>query len=246
MRYKLTIEYDGTNYLGFQKQPQELGKTIEGELLRAVKNITGEDVEIAVSGRTDRGVHAIGQVIHFDLEKDFESRKLPLAINAHLEEEDIAVVACEEVNENFHARFSSKKRHYRYVVINRHAPLKIQKNRAWLVKGKIDIAEVEKAAKYLLGTHDFTSFRDSSCQAKDPVKNIEKLEIIENGEEIYFDISAQSFLQHMVRNIVGTLIWVGYGKIAADDIPKILEAKSRPASGPNAPSCGLFFLGVDY
>lgn len=245
-RYKLTLEYDGTCYLGFQKQPESAGKSIERCMIESVKKMTGKEVEIVVSGRTDAGVHASGQVIHFDLQKNIAPHQLLRGLNSYLIGEQIAILRCEKVDENFHARFSSKMRHYRYVVVNRSATLVLQKNRAWHVPQKIDSFAMKEAATHLIGTHDFSAFRDAECQAKSPIRTIDKIEITQLGEDIFFDISAKSFLHHMVRNVVGTLIWIGIGKIAATEMEEILASKDRTKSGPNAPACGLYFVGVEY
>jgi tRNA pseudouridine38-40 synthase len=245
-RYKLIIEYDGTNYLGFQKQPRSAGKSIELELLEAIEKLTGEKVDIFVSGRTDAGVHAFGQVIHFDLHKKMPPERIVAGLNNYLREEEIAILSCEKVDESFHARFGSKMRHYRYIVVNRHSPPVLQKNRVWHVAKKLDVDAMKKAAKHLLGTHDFSAFRDAECQAKTPIRTILKIEVHEQNGQIIFDVSAKSFLHHMVRNIVGTLVWCGLEKIQPEEMKEILENKDRTKSGPNAPACGLYFTSVDY
>jgi len=246
MRFKVELEYCGTSYCGFQKQNDISQKSVEGVLQKALFDLTQSEVEIAVCGRTDAGVHALGQVIHFDLEKNFSPYQIVMGLNHHLKHEDVKVLNVFEVPADFHARFDTKMRHYRYHVINRRAPLVIQKDRAWHVAQKLDISQIKKAAQYFLGEHDFSSFRDAECQAKSPIRTIEKCEVTANGEEIIFEVSAKSFLHHMVRNMVGTLIYVGSGKIAADEIPQIIAAKDRTKSGPNAPACGLYFCKVEY
>ncbi len=246
MRYKITFEYNGTNYCGFQKQPDQPNNSVEEILENAVFDLSQERVKIFASGRTDAGVHALAQVAHLDLNKKFDADTVVAALNNHLRPAEIAVIACEIVDENFHARFSAKTRHYRYILVNRRAPLTLQKNLAWHIPQKLDLAAMTKAAKFLIGEHDFSSFRDSNCQAKSATKNIRKIEITKNGDEIFIEVSARSFLHHMVRNIVGTLILVGSGKIESDEMKNILESHDRTKSGPNAPSCGLYFLSVDY
>lgn len=245
-RYKLTVEYDGSLYCGFQKQSDIAQKSIEKVLEFAIFQLSQEQPKIVASGRTDAGVHALGQVIHFDLEKKFSPHQIIMGLNSYLREEQVVVLSCELVDENFHARFNSKMRHYRYRIINRSAFLTIDKNRAWHVAKKLDAAAMKKAAEFLIGEHDFSAFRDAECQASSPIRTIKKIEIKENGEEILIEVSAKSFLHHMVRNIVGTLSWVGSGKISAADIETILHAKDRTKSGPNAPACGLYFLKVEY
>jgi tRNA pseudouridine38-40 synthase len=245
-RYKITVEYDGTDYCGFQRQPDIEQKTVEEVLEKAALDLTGEKVKIVSAGRTDGGVHALGQVAHFDLEKNFDPKVIVSGMNNYLRQEAVCVLECEKVEENFHARLSAKMRHYRYEIINRRAPLTLKKNRAWHVSKDLDLEAMKRAAQVLLGEHDFTSFRDAECQASSPFRSIDKIEFIQNGEEILIEVSARSFLHHMVRNIVGTLMWIGIGKIPVDDMKKILEAKDRTKSGPNAPACGLYFLRVDY
>jgi tRNA pseudouridine38-40 synthase len=247
-RYKLIVEYDGSKYHGFQMQNENHIKTIEGQLKKAFKNFTQNDVEIVASGRTDSGVHAIAQTIHLDLAHQFSSHQMIMGINFYLKDEEIAVIDAEIVEENFNARFDAKMRHYRYEIINRKAPAVIDKNRVWHVGGKkLDILAMQKASEYLLGEHDFSAFRDAECQASSPMRTIKDIKIFTNDEEkIYVEVSAKSFLHHMVRNIVGTLVWVGKNKILADEIKGILESKDRSKSGPNAPSCGLYFLKTDY
>ena len=247
-RYKLIVEYDGSKYHGFQMQKENHIKTIEGQLTKAFKNFTQNDVEIVASGRTDSGVHAIAQTIHLDLAHQFSSHQMIMGINFYLKDEEIAVIDAEIVDENFNARFDAKMRYYRYEVLNRKAPAIIDKNRVWHVGGKkLDISAMQKASEYLLGEHDFSAFRDAECQASSPMRTIKNIKIFTNDDEkIYVEVSAKSFLHHMVRNIVGTLIWVGKNKILPDEIKGILESKERSKSGPNAPSCGLYFLKTDY
>lgn len=246
MRFKLEVEYCGTKYFGFQKQPDIEQKSIESVLKKAAFALSGKDVEIGVCGRTDAGVHALSQVIHFDLEKEISPYHIMMRMNHYLGLEEVKILKVEKVSDNFHARFDAKMRHYQYLVINRRTPLVLQKNRAWHVPLKLNLEEMKKAAEFFLGEHDFSSFRDSQCQAKSPIRSILKFEISQNKEEVLFEISAKSFLHHMVRNMVGTLIHVGLGKVSASEIPQILAAKDRTKSGPNAPACGLYFCGADY
>lgn len=245
-RYKITIEYDGTDYVGFQKQSDTIKKSIEGVLEKAIFQMSGEEVKIFASGRTDAGVHALGQVVHFDLRKKFKNHQIVFGLNNYLRDENVAILRCELVDQNFHARFNAKMRHYRYLLVNRPAFLALQKNRAWQIGNKLDVLAMKKAAKFLVGKHDFSSFRDAECQAASAIRTIKEIKIKKTGEEISIEISAQSFLHHMVRNIVGTLVFVGLKKIEADQIKKILAARDRTKSGPNAPACGLYFLGADY
>ncbi len=246
MHYKITIEYDGTNYVGWQKQPDQKGNSIEEILEQAVFNMTQERVKINGSGRTDAGVHAIAQVADFAITKEIENFRIMVGLNNHLRESNVVITNCEKVSDEFNSRFSAKLRTYRYVIINRKSALALQKNRAWHVPVALNDAAMNEAASHLIGEHDFSAFRDAECQSKTPVKTVEKITINRNGEELIIEISAKSFLHHMVRNIVGTLVLVGSGKIAAQDVLEILQSKDRKKSGPNAPACGLYFLGVDY
>jgi len=247
MRYKLTVEYDGSNYCGLQKQTDITQKSVEEVLETAIFQLTKERPKITASGRTDAGVHALGQVVHFDLKKKFAPYKMVMGLNNFLRAEDVVALDCELVDKKFHARFDAKMRHYRYRIINRCAPLTLERNRAWHIGGpKLDVKNMKKAAEFLIGEHDFSSFRDAQCQAPSAIRTLVKIEIIEKGEEILIEVSAKSFLHRMVRNIVGTLSWVGLGKITADKMKKILEAKDRTKSGPNAPACGLYFTKVEY
>lgn len=246
VRYKIIFEYDGTKYCGLQKQQYLPNKSIEEVLENAVHAFSQERVKINASGRTDAGVHAFAQVAHFDLSKKFEPRKIVMGLNNYLHGEDIALLSCEIVHENFHSRFDAKMRHYRYLIINRSAPPILQKNRAWHMPQKLDFTAMRAAADFLIGEHDFSAFRDAECQAQSPIKTIEKITLIKNGDELAIEVSARSFLHHMVRNIVGTLIWVGIGKIKTTEMKNILESRDRTKSGPNAPAHGLYFLRVDY
>jgi len=252
--YKLTIEYDGTNYCGFQIQrnsppnsDRQKFKSIEGQLIQALKNFTQYEVDIKVAGRTDAGVHAYGQVINFTLPKLISSHQMIMGVNHYLRDEEISVVECAIVNQNFNARLDAKMRYYRYIILNRKGRVALDKNRLWHVGGKsLDIDAMIKASKFLLGKHDFSAFRDAECQAKSPIRSINNIAIRVIDEKIIIDISAKSFLHHMVRNIVGTLMWVGKNKISAEQVKDILASKDRKLSGPNAPACGLYFVKVDY
>ena len=176
----------------------------------------------------------------------FDAFKMKAGLNHFLKNSNVAILDCCEMDENFHSRFNAKRRHYQYRIINRHAQLTFERDFAWKVATPLNLEKMREAAQFLIGTHDFTSFRDSECQAKTPVKTLEKIEILRTGDEIKLNFSAKSFLHHQVRNMVGTLVLVGEGKIKPDDVKKILEAKDRTKSGPNAPAWGLYFVGVDY
>ena len=248
MRYKITIEYDGTNILGWQRQLD--GPSVQEYLEKALSYLSSDGKEIPVqgAGRTDAGVHALAQVAHFDLEREIADWKLRDALNFHLREQEAPVVVLdvEEVDENFNARFSAKGRGYVYRILNRRSPAVLEKDRVWWVPVDLDIGKMQEGAKYLLGHHDFSSFRAAACQAKSPIKTLDKLDIFQRGEEIIFEVEAKSFLHHQVRNMVGTLKLVGDGHLAPQDVKKILEAKDRKAAGPTAPACGLYLSKVWY
>ena len=246
-RYRLTVEYDGTKYCGFQKQPLSHIESIESLLEKSVENIFNEKVKIVASGRTDAGVHAISQTIHFDLEKTYDDYKIVSGLNHYLQNYNIAILSCAKTDSKFHARFSSIGRSYIYKITNRRARLALDKHRSWHVPLPLDVDLMRQGAQYLLGEHDFTSFRHCDCNALTPIKHIHQLDIISiDHEKIEIHISANAFLQHMVRNIVGTLALVGLKKITPGDIKEILEARNRKKSGPNAPSTGLYFLEARY
>ena len=247
-RYRLDIEYDGTNYYGFQKQNHNNLKTIENSLILAIAKFSQQEVEITASGRTDAGVHALSQTIHFDLFKKFSPHQICSAINhyLHLDNENISVLNCQLVDDNFNARYNSKMRHYRYVIVNRKSPLTIDKFRAWQVSKPLNIQDMILASKFLIGKHDFSSFRDAECQANSAIRTVNNINLNYNENKIIIEFSAKSFLHHMVRNIVGTLVYVGEGKFNPMQINEILLAKDRTKSGPNAPACGLYFLKTDY
>ena len=243
-RYKITVEYDGTGLCGWQKQND--APSIQQHLQEAVKKFCGEEIAVIASGRTDAGVHAVGQVAHFDISKKYKTYNVMHGINFYLDELSIKVVKAQIAKPDFNARFSAKRRYYRYHIINRNAPLALDKNRAWNVYKKLDVKAMKAASEFLLGEHDFTSFRASECQAKSPVKTLDEIKITKKGENIYFDITARSFLHHMVRNIVGSLKMVGSGDWQPKEIKKALEAKSRAAAGPTAPAYGLYLMKVIY
>lgn len=243
-RFKLTIEYDGGGFVGWQRQDN--GPSIQQSLEEAVFRITGETVLVQGAGRTDAGVHALGQVAHVDVEKEIEAEKLKDAINYHLKPAPIAVLASEAVSGEFHARFSATGRAYLYRIVNRRAPLTVDHGRAWLVNAALDAAAMHDAAQVLLGKHDFSTFRASLCQAQSPVKTLDRLSIHRVGEEIQLIAEARSFLHHQVRNIVGTLRLVGEGKWSKDDLKTALEARDRSKGGPTAPPDGLYLTRVTY
>ncbi len=241
-RYKINIEYDGTNLIGWQINSQ--GPSVQSLLQDAIFKFCGENVTVYSAGRTDAGVHAISMVAHFDLDKEQDAETVKRAMNFYLVNQPVSVLCCEKVNDDFHARFSCIKRHYKYIVINRSSPIVLQKNRAWWVPQKLDIDAMKQSALKLLGKHDFSSFRAAECQAKSPIKTLDSCTITQNGDEIVFEFSARSFLHHQVRNMVGTLVEIGMGK--PYDIDEIFAAKNRSAAGVNAPADGLYFVSADY
>lgn len=245
-RYRMTVEYDGTAYVGWQRQAT--GRSIQSGLEEAIRNLTQETVSIRGAGRTDSGVHAAGQVIHLDLVRAWSEFQLLNALNAHLRlaGDTISVVDVQIVDETFDARFSAIKRHYLYRIINRRAHLALEAKRAWWVPKPLDHQLMHDAAQRLVGHHDFTTFRSVHCQAKSPVRTLDRLDVTRNGEVIEIRASAQSFLHNQIRSFAGTLKLAGEGKISADDVSDMLEARDRKACGPVAPPDGLFFLQVDY
>ncbi|MCC2646965.1 MAG: truA [Rickettsiaceae bacterium] len=243
-RYKITIEYVGTDFCGWQRQ--QTGQSIQALIENAIKKFSQEEVNVIGSGRTDAGVHALGQVAHFDLVKNCEPFTVMRAINHYLKPNLIAVQDCCIVDESFHARFSAKKRHYIYRLINREGKIVIDNNRAWQIRPPLDISNMRDASQYLIGEHDFTSFRTIHCQAKSPVKTIDNIELEKDGEEIKIFFSANSFLHHMVRNMTSALVYVGLNKLSPEDIKNILLAKDRSKAPPTAPAFGLYFTKVEY
>jgi tRNA pseudouridine38-40 synthase len=243
-RYRLTIEYDGSPFVGWQRQVT--GPSVQQSLQEAAQAFCGEAVDVRGAGRTDAGVHALGQVAHLDLEKDWPADTVCDALNAHLRPAPIAVLDAQIVDGAFDARFSAVMRHYRYRIINRRAPLTVDRRRAWRVGRRLDAEAMHEAAQLLTGTHDFTTFRAIECQAKSPIKTVTSLSVRRQGEEIVLEVSARSFLHNQVRSFAGSLRQVGEGKWSADDLQAALEAKDRKSCGPVAPSDGLYLVRVDY
>lgn len=253
-RWKLTIEYVGTNYSGWQRQEQGV-PSVQAAIEEAIKKFCQQDITIHVAGRTDAGVHAKGQVAHFDL--DYGTRKLEgfdlmKALNAHLKPQPVGIIKAEVVADDFHARFNAKNKLYRYRILNRSAFPTFEQGLVWHFKRPLDVAAMKEAAKHLIGHHDFTTFRDSECQAKSPERTLDRLEITDKdydesgGREILIEAEARSFLHHMMRNIAGTLVMVGEGKWQPADVKTALEARDRTKGGPTAPPDGLTLVRVDY
>ncbi len=244
-RFKLTIEYDGRPFVGWQRQDN--GPSPQGALEQAIAQFVPEaDVRVTGSGRTDAGVHAYGQVAHFDTAREMSVGEVQGAINYHIKPNPVSVLSVEQVDEDFNARFSAEKRHYVYKICNRRAPLTFDKGLKWHVKTPLDADAMHEAAQALVGLHNFTTFRHINCQAKDPVKTMDYLRVERHGEEVHLFAGARSFLHHQIRSITGTLKMVGAGKWTKADVKAALDAKDRAALGLNAPSDGLYFVKVDY
>ncbi len=243
-RYKLILEYDGSDFVGWQRQDN--GMSIQEAVETAIERFSGERVRVFGAGRTDAGVHALGQVAHFDLAKDTNAETVANALNAHLRPDPISVLAAEVADENFDARLSARMRAYEYLIVNRRAPLTVERGRAWQVPRALDATAMHKAAQCLLGNHDFSTFRASLCQAKSPIKTLDALDVERSGERIRVSARARSFLHHQVRNMVGTLEFVGAGKWTANDVAAALAACDRTHGGPTAPADGLYLVEVGY
>ena len=243
-RFFLTIEYNGADYVGWQRQNS--GLSVQQLIEEAVKSFSGLETPIFGAGRTDSGVHAIGQVAHLDLPDKFESYKIMLAINAYLRKTKIKVICATKVIPEAHARFSAIWREYKYTILNRISPPALNEGIVYHQKNKLNIKLMSKASQVLIGTHDFTSFRSTNCQSQSPVKTIDNISIEKNDNEIVFTIRAKSFLHHQVRNIVGSLQLVGLNKWNEENLLDVLNKKDRKTAGPTAPACGLVFNYVKY
>ena len=241
-RFRITLEYDGTDLIGWQENRQ--GPSVQSILRDAIYAFCGVRPDIVAAGRTDAGVHALGMVAHFDLDGAFDANTVMRAVNFYLAEKPVVILSCDAVADDFNARFDCTARHYRYVVLNRRVAPVLNKNRVWWVPRKLNIDAMRDAATHLIGHHDFTSFRATQCQAKSPIKTLDTCNITVCGDEIIFEFSARSFLHHMVRNIVGTLVEIGLGK--PFDIDEIFAARNRSTAGPTAPASGLFFICAEY
>lgn len=243
-RYKLTIEYDGTPFVGWQRQAN--GLSVQELVETAARAICGETIGVCGAGRTDAGVHARGQVAHMDLPKEWSPDRLRDALNAHLRPRPVAILAAEPVTDRFDARFSAIKRHYLYRIVNRRAPLTFERGRAWLVTRRLDTEAMREAATCLLGKHDFSTFRAAECQARSPLRTLDRLDVERVGDEIHIRASARSFLHTQVRSMVGSLEYVGAGKWSAADLRAALDAHDRRRCGVVAPAAGLYLVTVDY
>jgi tRNA pseudouridine38-40 synthase len=243
-RYKLVIEYDGSPFVGWQVQHN--GVSVQGVLEAAVTAFCGDTAHVQGAGRTDAGVHALGQVAHVDLARDWDPDTVRDAINAHLRPHPVAVLAAERAADDFDARFSARQRHYLYRIVNRRPDLALDAGRAWRVPRLLDETAMHGAAQVLVGKHDFTTFRAAECQAKSPVKTLNRLDVVRDGDELRIYALARSFLHHQVRSMVGSLVQVGDGRWSADDLARALAARDRKACGPVAPPDGLYLVKVDY
>ena len=243
-RYKLVLEYNGREFVGWQRQDN--GPSVQAALEEAVRGFCGEAVTTHAAGRTDAGVHALGQVAHIDVNKDTTADTLRDALNAHLKPAPVAILSAEVVDDDFHARFSAKQRAYLYRIISRRAPPALDRGRVWFVPVTLDAAAMHDAAQVLVGHHDFTSFRSTECQSASPVKTLDRLDVTREGDEIRLQAQARSFLHNQVRIMVGTLKLVGAGKWSSADLERALAARNRTAAGQTAPPHGLYFLGATY
>jgi tRNA pseudouridine38-40 synthase len=243
-RYRITIEYDGGPFAGWQVQDNL--STVQGAIAMAIEAFSGEQATLQGAGRTDAGVHALGQVAHFDLQRERDTDTIRDALNAHLRPHPIAVLAAERVAPDFDARRSARQRHYLYRILNRRPDLAIERGRAWRVPRPLDAEAMQAAAQHLVGRHDFTTFRSTECQAKSPEKTLDRLDVSRSGDEVRVSAAARSFLHNQVRSMVGSLVLVGEGKWNADDLADALAARDRAACGPVAPPEGLYLVRVDY
>jgi tRNA pseudouridine38-40 synthase len=243
-RFALTLEFDGGPFMGLQRQDH--GPSVQGEIERAVLEVTGESATLHSAGRTDSGVHALAMVSHVDIAKAITPFRLMEALNARLRPQPIAVIACQTKPNEWHARFSCIGRRYRYLIRNRRAPLTLDKGRAWHVARPLDAEAMHRAAQSLAGRHDFTTFRSAHCQAESPVKTLDRLDVRRDGELVSIEADARSFLHHQVRSMVGTLALVGLGQWREEQVAEALAARDRAALGLNAPPEGLYFVEAVY
>ena len=242
-KYKLKIEYDGSHFVGWQKQNN--GVSIQESIEKAIFELTGEKTTVFGAGRTDAGVHALGQVAHFDLKKNFNIDKVRDGLNHYLRPNPIAILKVENASDSFHARFSAKQRTYEYLITNRRAPLTIKKNKSWSIFKTIELEKMRYEANFFIGKHDLQAFRSIDCQSNTSIKTIDEIKISKNNENLNISISAKSFLHSQVRIMVGTLVEIGKGKIT-ESITQIIKSKDRTRAGVTAPAHGLYLVKVNY
>jgi tRNA pseudouridine38-40 synthase len=243
-RYRITLEYDGSPFVGWQRQ--ETGVSVQQVVEEGIAKLSGETATVIAAGRTDAGVHALGQVAHFDLARDFEPDTVRDGLNFHMKPHPVVVLDAVRAAPDFHARFSATGRVYLYRIVNRRAPLAVERGRRWWVPVALDVDRMAAAARVLVGRHDFATFRAAICQAKSPVKTLDSLDVRRDGHEILITARARSFLHHQVRNMVGTLKLVGEGKWTPAEVKIALEARDRACGGPTAPASGLYLVEVSY
>ena len=243
-RYKLTIEYDGSGFLGWQAQPN--GRTVQNVLENAMRVLHGQPLVLQAAGRTDTGVHALGQIAHFDAPKEWDPFVLCNAINGNVRPHAVSVISAELVTQDFQARFSAVGRRYLYRILNRRAPATIDRQKVWHVPKQLNVDSMHEAAQHLIGKHDFTTFRAAECQAKSPIKTLDRLDVMRFDEMVEIRAEARSFLHHQVRSMVGSLVQVGVGKWHPLELRRALEAKDRARCGPVCPPDGLYLVEVLY
>ena len=243
-RFRLLVEYDGRPFMGWQRQAH--GPSVQGVMEEAAASVTGEAGAVHAAGRTDAGVHALGMVAQLDVARPIAPFRLMEAMNARMKPHPVAVLACEAAPDEWHARFSCLGRSYRYVIENRRAPLTLAAGQAWRIARPLDAEAMHSAAQALVGRHDFTTFRSAHCQAASPVRTLDRLDVVREGDAVEVFASARSFLHHQVRSMVGCLALVGLGQWSAADLARALQARDRRALGQNAPPDGLFFVGARY
>ena len=243
-RYKIKIEYEGTAFVGWQFQKN--GQSVQDVLQKAIFNLSEEKVTVTGAGRTDSGVHALAQVAHFDLEKKIQKKNLLPAINQNIGNKPVTILKINKVNKKFHARYDAKRRTYLYLIINRQSPLALQKNKAWHIRKKLNLKDMKRGAKLLLGTHDFSTFRAASCGAKSPIRTLDKILIKKHNDKISLQFTSRSFLQQQVRSMVGCLKYLGEGKWDLNDFNNAFKSKKRIKCAPPAPACGLYLKNIFY
>jgi tRNA pseudouridine38-40 synthase len=243
MRVVCAVEYDGAGYCGWQRQAH--ARSVQAVVERALSLVADQPVQVSCAGRTDAGVHATWQVIHFDTDARRSERSWMLGANANLPD-DVRLVQVRPVDDGFHARFSARARSYRYVILNRDVPGALLRQRVAWERRPLNEADMQRAARYLVGEHDFSSFRAVACQAKSPVRTVHQLDVVRSGDMLYLDVQANAFLHHMVRNIAGVLLTVGRGERPADWVDKVLQHRDRARGGVTAPASGLYLVGVSY